>query len=361
MQVKGADSYIPGGISLVLVSGPTTVGSLANEIAGSLTGAGTVGVTQARKAAKRQTMRIAGFIPGLDGVGRPTLPLFPLPGGLGVTVGPDPFHVNNSGLRCPTEPGHTRPAMPYRQRILLGNCEPSLTAFLQALLGRKSPHAEFTVASTVNQVLQHATRTQFDAAIIVIDNLAVPTNAPAERIDAVLDALSQLQVRGAMPVTALSVYCPNSEFIQRVRDAGADAFLLLPAEPYAIQGAVTAAFDNFVRRESSGLAPVHRLAAVLVDLGYADVELKMSESRNSIDFRVRRKPEDLGRYLKQHDREYSRMLGAIRAAGFVRVGFEELALEVRDDVVEGSFLVRPLHEVCEDSAEPADDDEEWLD
>jgi hypothetical protein len=265
------------------------------------------------------------------------------------------------GHGCPTGAGHTRAAMPFRQRILLGNCEPSLTAFLQALLGRKSPHAEFTVATSLSQLVQHATRTQFDAAIIVIDNVTVPTNAPAERVDAVLDALSQLQIRGAMPVTAMSVYCPNSEFIQRVRDAGADAFLLLPAEPYAIQGAVTAAFDNFVRRESSGLAPVHRLAAVLVDSGYSDIELNLSEDRNSIDFCVRRKPEDLGRDVKQHDREYSRMLGAIRAAGFVRVGFEELALEVRDDVVEGSFLVRPLHEVCEDSAEPADDDEEWLD
>ena len=28
----------------------------------------------------------------------------------------------------------------------------------------------------------------------------------------------------------------------------------------------------------------------------------MAEDRNSIDFRVRRKPEDLGRYLNKHDR-----------------------------------------------------------
>jgi len=89
---------------------------------------------------------------------------------------------------------------------------------------------------------------------VVLDDLTVPTNSPAERIDAVLDALPRLQVRGAMPVTAMSVYWPDNHFIQRVRDAGADAFLLLPVEPHAIQGAVTAAFDQFVRRESSGLA-----------------------------------------------------------------------------------------------------------
>jgi hypothetical protein len=140
--------------------------------------------------------------------------------------------------------------MPFRQRVLLGNCEPSLTLLLQALQGRHIPHADITVASTLNQLLQHATRTQFDAAIIVIDNVTVPTKSPAERIDAALDALPQLQIRGALPVTAMSVYCPNSDFIQRVANAGTDAFLLLPAEPYAIQGAVTAAFDNFVRRGS---------------------------------------------------------------------------------------------------------------
>ena len=47
------------------------------------------------------------------------------------------------------------------------------------------------------------------------------------------------------------------------------------------------------------------------------------------------------------------MLGAIRAAGFVRVGFEAMAMQVKDDRVEGSFLVRPLHEIYQDSTEPA--------
>jgi hypothetical protein len=57
-----------------------------------------------------------------------------------------------------------------------------------------------------------------------------------------------------MPVTAISVDCPNNEFIQRIRDAGADAFLLLPAEPYPMHEAVTATFDNVVRRKLSGLS-----------------------------------------------------------------------------------------------------------
>jgi hypothetical protein len=43
----------------------------------------------------------------------------------------------------------------------------------------------------------------------------------------------------------VAVYCPDQDFIQRVRNSGAGAFLFLPAEPHAIQGAVTAAFDQF--------------------------------------------------------------------------------------------------------------------
>jgi hypothetical protein len=94
-----------------------------------------------------------------------------------------PSRVNNSRLRGPTAAGHIRPAMPFRQRILLGNCEPSLTALFEAILGRHPAHPDFTVATTLSQLLQHATRTQFDAAIVIVDNLPVPTNAPAERID----------------------------------------------------------------------------------------------------------------------------------------------------------------------------------
>jgi hypothetical protein len=156
--------------------------------------------------------------------------------------------------------------MRHRQRALLGNNDPSLSLLLESVFSRRAPHTNFTVAANLSQLLQHAHRTAFDAAIVVLDNVTVPTNSPASRIAAVLDTLPQLQVRGAMPVTAMSVYCPGTDFIQRVRDASVDAFLRLPAEPYAIQAAVTAAFDNFVRRKSSGLASVARLAAVLVDL-----------------------------------------------------------------------------------------------
>ena len=236
-----------------------------------------------------------------------------------------------------------------------------MTLLFEALLGRRAPHAAFTVAARLDQLTQHATRTAFDAAIVILDNVAVPTNSPAARIDALLDALPLLQVRGAMPVTAMSVHCPGTGFIERVRDAGADAFLLLPAEPYAIQAAFDAAFDNFVRRQTSGLAPVARLAARLVDAGYSDIELTLSQSRDLIDFRVRHKPEEPGRHLKRYDRAYARMLGAIRASGFSRVGFEELCLKIEGDLAEGSFLVRPLREVCEEDPESADDDAEWMD
>ncbi len=267
--------------------------------------------------------------------------------------------VNNSRLPSPAGAGHTLPDMSYRQRILLGNSESSLTVVLENLLGHHG-HATFTVAASLDQLLQRATRTAFDAAIVILDQVTVPTNSAATRINAVLDVLPRLQDRGAMPITAMSVYCPNTGFIDRVHDAGADAFLRLPAEPWAIRAAVTAAFDNFVRRESSGMAPINRLAAVLVDRGYTDVELKMAEDRNCIDFRVRRKSEELGRYLKQYDRAYARMLGAIRAAGFTRVGFEELGLEAKGDVVEGGFWVRPIQEVFDDSPEPSEEDQHWL-
>lgn len=91
---------------------------------------------------------------------------------------------------------------------------------------------------------------------------------------------------------------------------------------------------------------------MLVDLGYTDIHLKMAEDRNGIDFRVCRKPEELGRYSK-HLQECSARFGpqALFALALVN--------NVTDDVVEGSFLVRFLDEVCEDSAELADDGEEW--
>ena len=39
--------------------------------------------------------------------------------------------------------------MPYRQRILLANSKPSLTAFLETLLDRHPAHADFTIATTL--------------------------------------------------------------------------------------------------------------------------------------------------------------------------------------------------------------------
>jgi hypothetical protein len=44
-------------------------------------------------------------------------------------------------------------------------------------LGRHTPHAEFTVATTLSQLLQHAACTQFDAAIVIIDN---PLSQPVQ-------------------------------------------------------------------------------------------------------------------------------------------------------------------------------------
>jgi len=146
-------------------------------------------------------------------------------------------------------------------QVLLGNNEDSLTLLLQTQFSLREPTATFTVAPTLEALIHHATRTTFDAAIVVLDNLSVPTDSSAARMAAVLDALPNLQARGAMPVTAMAFSRQGTDFIDRVREAGADAFLLLPAEPWAVQASFTAAFDNFVRREGSGLAPVARLAA----------------------------------------------------------------------------------------------------
>jgi hypothetical protein len=243
-------------------------------------------------------------------------------------------------------------------QVLLGNNEDSLTLLLQAHYARLSPNTTFAVATTLDALIHHATRTVFDAAIVVLDNLSVPTNSPAAHMAAVLDALPSLQARGAMPVTAMAFNREGTDFVDRVREAGTDAFLLLPAEAWAIQAAFTAAFDNFVRRDSSGLAPVARLAASLIDAGYYDLELKLSERRDQIEFRVHHRPEELGRYLKQHSRVMARVLGTIRAAGFTRVGFEELGLEYEGDVVEGGFWVRPIEEVFAEHPESADDDDD---
>ncbi len=134
--------------------------------------------------------------------------------------------------------------MRHHHQVLLGNNEDSLTVLLQTHFSLREPNATFTVATTLDVLIHHATRTAFDAAIIILDNLSVPTNSPAARMTAVLDALPRLQARGAMPVAAMAFSRQGTDFIDRVRDAGADAFLLLPAEAYAIQAAFTAAFPR---------------------------------------------------------------------------------------------------------------------
>ena len=254
--------------------------------------------------------------------------------------------------------------MSYRQQVLIGTGESSLIPLFKTLWADRAPQTVFTVVSSLDQLILEAVRHSFDAAIVVLDSISVPTTSPAAHLDMVLDGVSRLQVRGAMPVTVMSFGFAAIDLLDRIRQAGADAYLRLPAEPYAIQAAFAAAFDNFVRRESSGLAPVARLAASLIDAGYYDIELKLSERRDQIAFRVHHRPEELGRYLKQHSRVFSRMLGVIRAAGFTRVGFEELGLEYEDDVVEGGFWVRPIAEVFAEHPEGADEDDDqskWWD
>jgi hypothetical protein len=57
----------------------------------------------------------------------------------------------------------------------------------------------------------------------------------------------------------MSVYCPDNHFIQQVRDAGADAFLPLPAEAHAIQEPSPPPLTTL----SGGRVPaLHRLTAL---------------------------------------------------------------------------------------------------
>jgi len=260
-----------------------------------------------------------------------------------------------SGNECKR---HTLREMGYVQNVLIANSDSGLTDLFRGIFRRHAAHTTFTVAATLDQTLQHSCRTPFDAAIIVLDNITVPTNSDKTQVEEALRAIGQIQVRGAMPVTALAFRCYGSDFIDRVRDAGTDSFLLLPAEPYAIEAAYTAAFDEFVRRESSGMAPLVRLTESFLAVGYEDIDLRLAEDRLSIDFCAHRQPEEFGRYLKQYDRAYARMLRAIRAAGFTRVSFEELGLEVDGDRLQGSFHVRPLDEVFREHDED-DTDEGW--
>ena len=85
-----------------------------------------------------------------------------------------------------------------------------------------------------------------------------------------------------------------------------------------------------------------RLYQQLVQAGFTEVRLALSDDHELVEFSFQR-----GANVESANREsaYACVLRILRDAGF-GIGFEEFALEVNRDVLNGAFLVRPLAEIC---------------
>jgi hypothetical protein len=94
----------------------------------------------------------------------------------------------------------------------------------------------------------------------------------------------------------------------------------------------------------------HHLMNALGDLrrhlrksGFTKLRMELSRDGELVEFSFRVQANSK---LKIYENAYSAVLGILLEAGF-RVGFEELALNVNGENLDGAFLVRPLAEICE--------------
>jgi hypothetical protein len=97
--------------------------------------------------------------------------------------------------------------------------------------------------------------------------------------------------------------------------------------------------------EPSGENPADRLQQLnhrLNEAGFENIRLKLTDDGELVEFSFH-----LGVNVKSANREstYACVLHILRAGGF-GIGFEELALTVSRNAINGAFLVRPLAEVC---------------
>jgi len=97
--------------------------------------------------------------------------------------------------------------------------------------------------------------------------------------------------------------------------------------------------------EPSREIPADRLQPLyhrLNEAGFENVRLALSDDGELVEFCFQR-----GVNVESVNREstYACVLRILRDAGF-EIGFEELALTMNRDVLNGAFLVRPLAEIC---------------
>jgi hypothetical protein len=131
--------------------------------------------------------------------------------------------------------------------VLVGNCEPSVTAFLRVIMrqtceGRAVPH--FTVAGRLEELLNAAQLDRFDFCILIVNNIFVGTDWSKSRIERVIESIRILKADGRMPVLAISAYRDGPGFEQRVLEAGAFALLDYPPPVDRLRHAVLTCLDE---------------------------------------------------------------------------------------------------------------------
>jgi len=115
--------------------------------------------------------------------------------------------------------------------VLVGNSEPTVTAFLRVIIrqaceGRAVPCV--TIADRLEELLISTQLDRFDLCILIVNNISVGNDWNKERIDHVIESIRMLKADGGMPVVAISAYRDGPGFEQRVLEAGAFALLDYP-------------------------------------------------------------------------------------------------------------------------------------
>ena len=115
--------------------------------------------------------------------------------------------------------------------VLIGNSETTYTVTIRLLTEKfcgPATRCAFTAVERLDDLLAQADRHRFDLAVLILNNLLAPEIAGRNRIEQAIAAIGDLKARCPMPVIAMSGYADGPDFQARVRQAGADEFLLLP-------------------------------------------------------------------------------------------------------------------------------------
>lgn len=126
--------------------------------------------------------------------------------------------------------------------VLIGNGENALTVAIRVLIEKvygPTVRCAFTAVERLDELLAQADRNRFDLAILILNNLQAPSAAGLNRIESTIASIGDLKVRCPVPVIAVSGYSDGPDFPARVREAGADEFLLLPLDGRAFADALS--------------------------------------------------------------------------------------------------------------------------